>query len=231
MITNNQIIIRLVLAALIGGMIGVEREFNNRPAGLRTHVLVTLGSTLFMMVSIDGYANLPEGIKGDPYRIAAQVVSGIGFLGAGTIIKTGTDIKGLTTAASLWVSAGIGLAVGTGYYVGAIVTVTIVMITLISSRLTETRIFKKGHSSLVIKGQSRIGIDIEIGNYLRENNITVKKLELTQVDEDLDGQLDGFCVRLFVKYPRRKNYMVMIQELEMIEGIDEVKYERVDIKY
>lgn len=231
MISNNQIIIRLILSALIGAMIGVEREFINRPAGLRTHVLVTLGSALFMMISIDGYAKLPEGIMGDPYRIAAQVVSGIGFLGAGTIIKTGTDIKGLTTAASLWVSAGIGLAIGTGYYLGAILTVVIVMITLISSRLTETRIFKKGHSSLVITGESKLGIDKEIADYLHRNHITVKKLELTQIDEDLDGELDGFCVRLFIKYPRRKNYLIMIEELEEIEGIDEVKYERVDIKY
>lgn len=111
MIPGIEIIIRLVLSSVLGGLIGIEREVNNRPAGLRTHVLVTVGSALIMLISIDGFSNLPNRL-GDPARLAAQVVSGIGFLGAGTIMRTGNNINGLTTAASLWVSAGLGLAVG-----------------------------------------------------------------------------------------------------------------------
>ena len=118
MISEIEIVKRLILSAILGGLIGVEREVNNRPAGLRTHILVTLGSTLVMLVSIDGLHRDGGAILSDPYRLAAQVVSGIGFLGAGTIMRTGNSINGLTTAASLWVSAGIGLAIGTGYYLG-----------------------------------------------------------------------------------------------------------------
>ncbi len=110
MISQMEIITRLVLAAVIGGLIGIEREFKNRPAGLRTHVLVSLGSALIMLISIDGFTNIVNQ-TGDPARLAAQVVSGIGFLGAGTIMRTENSINGLTTAASLWVAAGIGLAV------------------------------------------------------------------------------------------------------------------------
>lgn len=105
MITEIEIIKRLLLSAFLGGLIGVEREVNNRPAGLRTHILVTLGSTLVMLISIDGLNRINDGIiMSDPYRLAAQVVSGIGFLGAGTIMRTGNSINGLTTAASLWLN-------------------------------------------------------------------------------------------------------------------------------
>ena len=119
---NVEIIIRLILASILGGLIGLDRESTNRPAGFRTHILVAIGSALIMMVSVD---NAKYGA--DPSRIAAQVISGIGFLGAGTILRTGTNIEGLTTAASLWVCAGIGLAVGNGYYLGAVATTLIVL--------------------------------------------------------------------------------------------------------
>jgi len=119
MIGNTEVILRLLLSAFFGGLVGMEREANNRPAGLRTHVLVSLGSTLIMMISIDAFRGMgASGNGGEPARLAAQVVSGIGFLGAGTILRDGTNIKGLTTAASLWVCGGIGLAVGSGYYLG-----------------------------------------------------------------------------------------------------------------
>ncbi|HBL37110.1 MAG TPA: methyltransferase, partial [Firmicutes bacterium] len=108
-----------MVATLLGAVIGLEREQHGRPAGLRTHILVALGSCLIMLVSIYGF---PSGTGSDPARLAAQVVSGIGFLGAGTILRDGTSIRGLTTAASLWVVAGIGLAAGTGFYWAAAIT-------------------------------------------------------------------------------------------------------------
>ena len=108
-----EIVFRLFLAIILSGIIGFERELHGRPAGLRTHVLVALGAALVMLISIDGF-----GGSGDPARLAAQVVSGIGFLGAGAILRDGGDIKGITTAATLWIVGMIGLACGNGYYVG-----------------------------------------------------------------------------------------------------------------
>ncbi|MBP3584916.1 MAG: MgtC/SapB family protein [Peptococcaceae bacterium] len=118
---------RLLLAMLLGGIIGAERERKNRSAGFRTHILVTVGSCMFMIVSISMpmmISTMPNGIvnNADPGRIAAQVVSGIGFLGAGAIIQDKGKVRGLTTAASLWVVAAIGLAVGAGMYLTAIST-------------------------------------------------------------------------------------------------------------
>ncbi|MDG2764905.1 MgtC/SapB family protein, partial [Vibrio parahaemolyticus] len=126
MINNIEIIVRLVLSAFLGGLIGMEREASNRPAGFRTHILVSIGSTLMMLVSINGASG-----GSDPTRIAAQVVSGIGFLGAGTILRDGNRVKGLTTAASLWVCAGIGLAIGQGFYFAGIATSIISFLSLL----------------------------------------------------------------------------------------------------
>lgn len=130
MVTDIEIIKRLLIALILSGLIGLERETHGRAAGLRTHILVCLGSSLIMLTSIyifDIYKGLASV---DPSRIAAQVVSGIGFLGAGTIIRFRASVKGLTTAASLWAVAGIGLAVGCGFYQGAYVTTLLVLVTL-----------------------------------------------------------------------------------------------------
>mgnify|MGYP000609298688 CR=1 FL=1 len=108
-----QMTLRILLAAFLGGLIGLERSSGDRPAGLRTHVLVATGSALLMVVSIYGIDGHPP-VPGDPSRIASQVVSGIGFLGAGTILHEGLTVKGLTTAASLWIVSAIGLTVGCG---------------------------------------------------------------------------------------------------------------------
>ena len=122
--------IRLIVSCLLGGIIGYERESRNKSAGLRTHVLVCVGSCLIMILSENIYYNVQGLTNADPARSAAQVVSGIGFLGAGTIMKEGLSVKGLTTAASLWVVAGVGLAVGFGYYSGALITTALVFLTL-----------------------------------------------------------------------------------------------------
>ena len=121
--------VRLVLAAIIGAAIGFEREIHGKPAGMRTHLLVSLGSAIFTVVSIYGFVN--TGAAGaapaDPSRVAAQVVTGIGFLGAGAIIKEGTTIRGLTTAASLWAASALGLAIGAAAFpvgiFGALLTI------------------------------------------------------------------------------------------------------------
>jgi len=123
--------LRLILSAILGGIVGTEREKRDKAAGIRTNALVAVTSCLIMLTSYDLALGLTDqAAYADASRIAAQVVSGVGFLGAGTILKNDNKIRGLTTAASLWSVAGIGLAVGMGYYFIAIVTTIIIVITL-----------------------------------------------------------------------------------------------------
>lgn len=141
MFTDKQIIIRLTLAAALTGLIGLERQLHRRTAGLRTHILVSVGSCLIMLTSMyvfDIYKNIASV---DPSRIAAGVITGIGFLGAGAIMRESTEIKGLTTAASLWVSAGIGLATGVGFYSAAIFTTALALVVLFLLRRLESTTF------------------------------------------------------------------------------------------
>ncbi len=130
------IFVSLFMAALLSGVIGFEREYHGHSAGLRTHILVAVGSALVMIISIYGFDNAVSPNR-DPARLAAQVVSGIGFLGAGTIIQTGTDIKGLTTATTLWLVMGIGLAAGSGNFIIAIIATVVSFTTLVSLRKVE----------------------------------------------------------------------------------------------
>ena len=149
MVSDKEVVIRLLLAVLFSGIIGLEREVSGRAAGLRTHILVCVGSTLIMLTASHLF-DLYRGIASvDPGRFAAQVVSGIGFLGAGTIIQFHDSVRGLTTAASLWAAAGIGLAVGSGFYVGAVATTGIVLVVLLILSRFEQQIVrskKKGQS-------------------------------------------------------------------------------------
>ena len=142
-----EVLLRIVLAGVLGGAIGVERELREREAGLRTHMLVAIGSTLFTLVSAYGFSEFrfsnASGITSDPTRIAAQVVTGIGFLGAGAIIRQGLSVRGLTTAASLWVVAAIGLATGAGYYSAAVITTVVVLVSLWPLRIVAFRMFER----------------------------------------------------------------------------------------
>ena len=130
----DEALLRLALAAVLGGLIGVERELREREAGLRTHLLVSVGSALFTIVSAYGFEEFLESgeavVRADPTRIAAQIVTGIGFLGAGAIIRQGFSVRGLTTAATLWVVAAVGLAAGAGYYSAAVITTALVLVAL-----------------------------------------------------------------------------------------------------
>jgi putative Mg2+ transporter-C (MgtC) family protein len=134
-LSTLDLIVRILVSGLLGGLIGLERELADQPAGLRTNILVSIGATLFTLIGSYGVAPFFEGegsvqVTFDPTRVAAQIVSGIGFLGAGAILREGVNIKGLTTAAALWVSAAIGTAVGLGYWPAAIVTVVVTVLTL-----------------------------------------------------------------------------------------------------
>jgi putative Mg2+ transporter-C (MgtC) family protein len=139
-----EIALRVALAAGLGGAIGLERELREREAGLRTHMLVSVGAALFTLVSAyawtDWRFSTQEGLVFDPTRIAAQIVTGIGFLGAGAIIRQGLSVRGLTTAATLWVVAAIGMATGAGYYAAAVITTVLVLFSLWPLRILAFRL-------------------------------------------------------------------------------------------
>ncbi|HSL69535.1 MAG TPA: MgtC/SapB family protein [Longimicrobiales bacterium] len=143
-------LLRLVLAAALGGMIGLEREASGKPAGFRTNLLICLGAALVMELSV-GVAALAEGaVRGDPGRIGAQIVSGIGFLGAGTILHFRGNVTGLTTAATLWVVAAIGMAVGSQAYLEAIGATALVMLTLMLLGRVEDHLIPRPPSERTI---------------------------------------------------------------------------------
>ena len=133
MIVYTEVFLRLIFAILAGGLIGIEREVVHKPAGVRTHMLVSLGSALFVLIALE---SIPAGID----KIIAGIATGIGFLGAGTIFKSKNDVQGLTTAASVWTVAAVGLGIGLGYYLMTIVAVILVLIIL---HLNKLEFFKR----------------------------------------------------------------------------------------
>jgi putative Mg2+ transporter-C (MgtC) family protein len=147
-----EVLLRLFVAAVLGGAIGLERELRERQAGLRTHLVVSVGSALFTLVSAYGFHSFDG--KVDPTRIAAQIVSGIGFLGAGAIIRQGLSVRGLTTAASLWLVAAIGMAAGAGYWEGALIATLGALLTLGPLRIFSFRVlsrYRPQHDRLLVE--------------------------------------------------------------------------------
>jgi putative Mg2+ transporter-C (MgtC) family protein len=153
-----------VLAAVLGGLIGFERELSDQPAGFRTHMLVSLGAALFTLAGAYGvesfFESVPGRVRFDPTRVAAQVVTGIGFLGAGAIIQQGVNVRGLTTAASLWVTAAVGLSIGLGYYWGAAVTAVFTVVALYLLKRMRSALFER-----LRKGDARV--TVRMGENLR----------------------------------------------------------------
>lgn len=212
--------VRLALAVFLGGLVGYEREASHRPAGLRTHVLVALGSALIMLVSIfifevyRGYASV------DPGRIAAQVVSGIGFLGAGTIMREGLTIRGLTTAASLWVVAGIGLAAGAGYYVGAILTAVAALVVLVVlSRVEHRFIAKSTVHTMELVVRDKPGMLGRVGLVLGNFNINIRNVQMSQRSDSL---LD---IELQLLMPTAVDLTQLTQDLMAVEGVVSIRHE------
>jgi putative Mg2+ transporter-C (MgtC) family protein len=209
--------LRLLFACALGGLIGFERELRDREAGVRTHLLVSLGSALFTIVSAYGFheflTNGGNVVRADPSRIAAQIVTGIGFLGAGAIIREGLSVRGLTTAATLWVVAAIGMACGAGYYWPAAATTLLTLLALWPLRILAYRFVER-----IKPEEDRITIELEEGHSLAqllanvhgvrhievddELDRRVVHLELAHVDEDVVGRLADLDYVLGVKWRR-----------------------------
>lgn len=147
MLVDSQIATRLILSVVLSGLIGLERQLHRRTAGLRTHILVCLGSCLIMLTSLYVFDIYKSQVSLDPGRIAAGVITGVGFLGAGAIIVERGGVKGLTTAASLWVASGIGLAVGCGFFSAAIITTILTLTVLFFLRYAENIMFGKAEEN------------------------------------------------------------------------------------
>ncbi|MFZ5435360.1 MAG: MgtC/SapB family protein [Bacillota bacterium] len=219
-ITYTEVFLRLFLAGLLGGFIGMERERQSHPAGLRTHILVSLGSALIMMVSSLALRT-PDGTTlGDPGRIAAQVVSGIGFLGAGTIMRQGNTIRGLTTAASLWVVAGIGLASGAGFYFGAVATTLVVWLTL--SVLIRMEFLQNGSAKrkkrMTIRAKDRIGLIGEIGSITGRLGVNIQRIELKE-DTDVDDPEAHVIINLELGLPQEVKQEELVAHFRQVSGV------------
>jgi putative Mg2+ transporter-C (MgtC) family protein len=200
MIAQHELLLRLVVAALLGSIIGIERERLAWVAGLRTHMLVCVGSTLMMIVSAYGFADVVgrDHIVLDPSRIAAQVVSGIGFLGAGTILLRQDTIRGLTTAASLWTVAGIGLAVGGGMYVAAIGSTVLIFLILAGIKPLERRFWsgaRQAHVVSIVLDRHSPSVDA-IERALREMPLTVQTLTLLPGQRDDEQEMQVLLTRV-----------------------------------
>lgn len=231
MISNLELILRILSSAIVGGIIGIEREAHNRPAGFRTHILVTMGAALIMLISTQGFPGM--GGLYDPSRIAAQVVSGVGFLGAGTIIITGHEIKGLTTAASLWVCAGVGLAIGAGFYLGGLVTALIVFISLsVLSRL-ENKLVSRKYKVTSIVCRERPGLIGDLGQVFGKHGILIMALKINKnmVKEDnlsrsITGpaQYDKIELEFTLKLNNQYNYEDFNEVILNISGVEEISW-------
>jgi putative Mg2+ transporter-C (MgtC) family protein len=218
-------IIRLLLASLLGGLIGLEREVHGRPAGFRTHLLVSLGACLFTIASIDFYrlygnfsGTGPVGV--DPARVAAQVVTGIGFLGAGAIIKERASIRGLTTAACLWVAAAVGLACGSGMYHAASVVTVLAVLSLLLLKKVENRLRRDTYVSIKVWSADLEGQMAGI-----EKLITDCQMEVLNVSIEKDVQNGVICLEFHVRRSTRELACNLLDNIVALGGVRKVRLE------
>jgi putative Mg2+ transporter-C (MgtC) family protein len=209
---------RLLLAAVLGAAIGLERELHDHPAGMRTHLLVSLGSALFAVISAYGFSSFfaaNPAAQDSPQRIAAQIVSGIGFLGAGAIIQAGRWVRGLTTAASLWATAAIGLAVGSGEYVLSLVGTMLIVFSLGPLNWLIARLRGSGEQALRLR--------LELGGLSSLGTVTATAVraggEVSRVESRKIGK-GRYEVELLLRLPSRIPAAEVIGSLDDIPGVD-----------
>jgi putative Mg2+ transporter-C (MgtC) family protein len=176
---------RLGLSFVLAFFIGYEREHSSQPAGLRTHILISLGAAVFMIVSLIIPRIFPDGYQADPTRIAAQIVTGIGFLGAGAILKVGLNVKGLTTAANMWVVCAVGMTVGAGLYAAAFILTAFALITLIPLNYLEKVLMKNRHyKKLVVEFRGQNPQMEGVFRELKNHNIHITNIDFSENAEE-----------------------------------------------
>jgi putative Mg2+ transporter-C (MgtC) family protein len=221
MISQVEIVLRLIVAAALGSVIGFERERLTWSAGLRTHMLVCVGSALIMLVSAFGFADIlnTAHVVLDPSRMAAQVVSGIGFLGAGSILLRGEVVRGLTTAASLWTVAAVGLAAGAGMYIAAVATTIIVLIILAGIKPLERRYFavrqRRGLRLVVERGRMNVQV---LEQALGARSARVKQFVVQQPEDNTDTEE----VQIVLSRVTLNEFQAIVKQLGEIDGVKAV---------
>ena len=215
-ITNQDIIMRLFIALIVGGLTGLERERSHQFAGFRTHILVSVGSCITSITSLSLFFQYNSYSNIDPARLSAQVLSGVGFLGAGAILKTSNGIRGLTTAAGIWATACIGIAVGYGYYILAISAWLFVMVTLYILKNIDKMIFKKKQTIFNIKTDN-IEIISSIYEMFQRSQISVKNIEI-------NSDTNNIKINLLTVHDRRIVLDEVIKELSKLKNIISIDY-------
>ena len=218
------ILIKLGLAALAGGLVGLERETHGRPAGMRTNLLVSVGACTMMIISEAFY--IKYGMYGgdttlrlDPSRTAAQIVTGIGFLGAGVIIKEGVTVRGLTTAASLWAVAGVGMAFGMGYFVlGGLSTVFIVGSLLFIKKL-DPYIKKDRYLTVTVTARNRDSLHDELNELISEHGY-----KIADISSQVDLQENEVFLKLVVTQQRKRIGRELSAAIARLEGVKKIFY-------
>jgi len=214
-----EVIMKLLISLFLGGLIGIEREWRKHPAGLRTHILVSVGATAFMFLGYYSFDN-GGGSGGfvDPTRIAAGVVTGIGFLGAGAIMKEGVNVRGLTTAASIWVSAAVGLCVGASLFITATVLTLTVLFTLLFFSRMELEIGTKGRSgSLQVAGEAFMGLPKKVGKILKEERISINSVGLNRAGNKV-------FIRYQLELPPRMDSSDLLNALSREKAVEKVEW-------
>ena len=222
MISPQELVLRLVVAAVLGGLVGLERERLEWAAGMRTHALVSLGSALFMVVSIFGFSDIlnEQHVILDPSRVAAQVASGIGFIGAGTIIFRREIVRGLTTAASIWAVAAVGLAVGGGMFLAAISATLLALALLVLARPVKQRLFPNRKEArrvrLVLRRDASL---VELRSEIEASEVPLERIVMrpgsSSAEED-DAEL------VLGKGSREEEILSLIEGLRRVSGVREV---------
>ena len=233
---NSEFIIRLFMALVLGFALGLERELTNKYAGLRTHILVTLGACIFTIISIYGFPTFAQGDNvilhqatgiRDTSRVAAQIVTGIGFIGAGTVLRNGPMVFGLTTAATLWIAASIGMACGSGMYgVATLATFASVLV------LTLIRVFERKVLNCSSKNIRRLKVTLfcqqeevdSIKDFMTDNFKSVEALKIQKLFENPEKIKISMTVEIVSKKPIQSLY----KKVEKLKGVDSISIQGVN---
>lgn len=227
-IGEEHLALRLLLSVLLGGLVGFERERKNSAAGLRTHILVCLGSCLIMVLSMYGFAAFADepNVRLDPARLAAQVITGVGFLGAGTILFTGKSITGLTTAASVWVVMAVGLAVGAGFYMPAVTTAVLVLLILWGLNIVEKRFVKhRREYAITITADAKAQLVESVQRLLADKGAKLNQVRFGEAERSADAAPPLQQIHLNVMLPAREQLMTVADQFRQIEGVKSVTAE------
>jgi len=218
------ILIKLVLAAIAGGLVGLEREKHGRPAGLRTNLLVSVGACAMMIISEAfylkyGMLNAESAVRFDPSRVAAQIVTGIGFLGAGVILKEGISVRGLTTAASLWVVAGLGMAFGMGYFSLGAITTALVLVSLIFLKKLDPLMKKDRYLTLTVVAEKRMDLYDELQSLCDE-----KDLYVSDLSSNIDLVGGEITFQMVITQQQRRIGRELTDAILQLKGIRKISY-------